>query len=295
MKILAAIALIFSASLTLTGCGRLRAKAEQKAAELIAEYKRSHYEQSRRTGEYSLSDEPFVFREYQDAVVKALDCGDADALRSLIAKNILDERREEIDAGIGVVLALYKGRSKAVHNDGLFAGSYSTDHGSRTSSCRNEVLVFTESGVYFLDIDLRYRDDGDGGNVGLTSLTLQTARGRANRNLRGGGTVSAIDDADTEKTCCIADRSPYYYTPHKRTLHKEQFAALAAKTRSLAAFTKEFGEPDAADDGYTFYELPEKDEHGMPEFIRIFSVNGSIKSIGRVSSVKWQESLYKED
>ena len=295
MKFFAAIVLLSSVMLSLTGCDKLKAMAGEKASELIAEYKRSHYERNSRTGKYTLSDEPFIFGEYQDAVVKALDDGDADALRNLFSKNILDEKRAEIDRGIADVLALYKAKSKDVYNDGLFAGRYSIDYGIRTSFCEKEVLVFTESGIYFLYIELCYRDDTDGGNVGIILLTLQTERGKANKSLLKSGIVSAIDDPGTEKTCCMAYGRPYYYTPHKRTLHKEQFAELAKKTQSLDAFKKEFGEPDAEDDGDTLYELPEMDEYGRHEFISIFSVNGTIKSISRVSSVKWLESIYKEN
>ena len=270
-------------------------KLEEYIVSSIDKNRQKQYEKRKESGKFKLNDEKYIFRDYKDSLVKAIDSKDKKFLIQLIGKNILDNKNSEIEKEADALFSAYKGKSCFVYSSELFAGHYSTESGMQKRRMDGDAIIFTDDDVYFLDLSICYRDDEDKKNVGINKITLRNlcfeAENKEKSFAQDLKTISVgVMQSDGTKYC-IANGNAYCCTAYDRFLKKEQFEDFIKETQSLDDFVNVFGEPSFKD-MYVFYELSEKDEYGKSNFVRIYSEEGRIISMALVSSVKWLEMLY---
>lgn len=293
------LALILAASVVFgcAGCGlteRLRQRAEgafedaqeqlggyiddakEQAGELVgeAQAKVTEFIEYMNTEHEYIDPEDVLIEEAYAALFDALDNRDAEAILALFAENVRKQDKN-IEAEVRQMLDRWPGNTELWYYDGISSGSYSTNYGVKTAEVTAMIPVFAGDEVFWVLLDIMYRDDRDEKNEGVTRMLFYTAEdycllleSEDYKYPSEDGLHVAISEPDDPHVVCInqypvrmADAEP---------LDPAEVEAFVQTNQTYSGFIECFGPPHGTGSMgllSAYYWLPA--ENGEPRFLEL--------------------------
>lgn len=228
-------------------------------------------------------DEDDIFTETIDSLFEAIDEKNPNDVAALFAPNIAAEN--DMENQIKRLFEFYDGPTDSVYNDGMYAGTYSSDYGVCTKSCSNSFTVTSKDTRYYCYMNMCYRDDTDDKNVGITSFYIVTEPYKAaiiqdEKEWPNGGAISVADYPNCPYQVRCIGGQPYYFTAIERSLTRYDIENFLQQSDSYKEFAEQFGIYNAQSyDGSCYYELT--DDGRVPLYALIL-YNNTTKQISHV-------------
>lgn len=238
-----------------------------------------------------------IFAQTVDAFLAALDSRDSDAIAALFSQ---EARAVDVDltADIEKLLSIYPAQTSSWYFDGITSGSYSNDHGTRTSDLTARFPIFAGDQVFWCRLTVRYLDQENAQNEGIVCVNFYTGEDYGYHWYEDGFQHSD----DPGLTVCWAHSSgipircvqglPYRFIPGREPIAEAEVLSFLETCTSFDDFVERFGEPCANWDLSYIYGLP--DENGEKRYLELVADGEKIYSASVVSEVDWLRSVWKD-
>ena len=243
--------------------------------------------------------------ETLEAFFTALENNDADAVKSLFSKAVI-EKDTDLDAQIEKLIEIYPSAPTEIFADDLNGGDYSTEYGASYSRLNDSVPVFCDGEYYWVIIYIVYEDQANWDNIGVESIAFFTADEYCawfydDESKTNDLSVDIFDDGlsvyaerTLENDVIPINRFPYEFIPIERTINVSDVKSFINDNKSMADFKARFGEPNAKDESYAvaeyFYELP--NSNGEARYLKLGVIDGRISYASIVGNFDYVESIY---
>ena len=243
--------------------------------------------------------------ETLEAFFTALENNDADAVKSLFSKAVI-EKDTDLDAQIEKLIEIYPSAPTEIFADDLNGGDYSTEYGASYSRLNDSVPVFCDGEYYWVIIYIVYEYQANWDNIGVESIAFFTADEYCawfydDESKTNDLSVDIFDDGlsvyaerTLENDVIPINRFPYEFIPIERTINVSDVKSFINDNKSMADFKARFGEPNAKDESYAvaeyFYELP--NSNGEARYLKLGVIDGRISYASIVGNFDYVESIY---
>ncbi len=244
--------------------------------------------------------------ETLEAFFTALENNDADAVKSLFSKAVI-EKDTDLDAQIEKLIEIYPSAPTEIFTDDLNGGDYSTEYGAFYSRLNDSVPVFCDGEYYWVEIYIVYEDEANEDNIGVESIAFFTAdeycawfhddESKTNDlsvDIFADG-LSVYAERTLENDVIPINQYPYEFIPIERTINVSDVKSFINDNKSMADFKARFGEPNAKDESYAwaeyFYELP--NSNGEARYLSLFIIDGRISRATIFDNFEYVESIYE--
>ena len=244
---------------------------------------------------YIPNEEEEAFESMLHKLFAALDEGDIVAIYELFSPAIR-EQCDDLQEQIAALVSVYTGPTDEFYFDGLLHTGEHLGESGKTASADTTVPVRSGDNYFFFYIDLTF-EHYDEKQLGITQLEFFTAdemcafiESEDKLIGREGFYLHAEKTLDCEIR--TIDSKPYRYTATDRTIDADEVKKFLDSSNSFSSFTERFGEPNASEWVFYYYELPK--ENGEPRYLEINGDNdGIIDSATIVDDFKFVETVWK--
>ena len=238
-----------------------------------------------------------LYKEAYTDFFAALDARDADKMKSLFSKAVL-EQDEDLDLMIEKMFSSYSKAESKVMFDGNIHGEYTDEDGKHQSIAYSTIPVYCGNEYYWVELELIYEDDFNPDHIGLNTVCFYTADeyyaffsddAQVSEDLAAGLHVYA--DLDIEGQIRCIDQIPVLYTEYERSLRLGDVEAFLKTNVDMDTFIENFGQSNAVSCLYEneyYYALEDENEK---LYLEIYTENRQIVSVAVVNEMGFVKSI----
>ncbi len=208
-------------------------------------------------GPFIRMQEEKIYKNNLNSLFDAIDKGDANAVKSLFSKNVLDNC-PDLDMQIEKLFSVYPGKDAEVMFTDLISGSYHSEVGKFKSVACADFPIAHGNEYYWVFVELIYQDDFSPDNVGLNRVYFYTADEycrfyHSDETYPSKIGLYVFSDFKLENPVRCIENYPYEFVPIQRDITSIEVEQFLNSNRQLDAFVARFGKPNANDTLCEFY------------------------------------------
>lgn len=215
-------------------------------------------------GPFLRMQEEKIYKSNLDSLFDALDRDDADAVKALFSKNVLDNCRG-LDGQIEKLLSVYPGAESEIKFTDLIHGSYRDADGKHKSTACAEFPIVNGNEYYWVFVELIYQDDFSPDNVGFNRVYFYTADEycrfyHSDETYPSDIGLYVFSEHKFDNPVRCINNYPYEFKSFDRSITSREVEGFLNSSRQTDAFVARFGEPNAKDTyGNFYYEIADND------------------------------------